>query len=77
MKSSPPSLQDLIERAGRRYAASIGEEYIEDPFRRMREAPHQGGYAHITPEEWAAYDRAMAEWQARRRVASDEKEAKQ
>jgi hypothetical protein len=43
----------------------------------MREAPHQGGYAHITPEEWAAYDRAMAEWQARRRVASDEKEAKQ
>jgi hypothetical protein len=37
------------------------------PFRRMREAPHQGGYAHITAEEWAEYDRAMAEWQARRR----------
>jgi len=33
----------------------------------MREAPHQGGYAHITPEEWAEYDRAMAEWQARLR----------
>jgi hypothetical protein len=33
----------------------------------MREAPHQGGYPHITPEEWAEYDRAMAEWQARRR----------
>jgi len=57
----------LVDRAGRRYAASIGEAYIEDPFRRMREAPHQGGYAHITPEEWAEYDRAMAEWQARLR----------
>jgi hypothetical protein len=42
-------------------------EYIEDPFRRMREAPHQGGYPHGTPEEWAAYDQAMADWQARRR----------
>jgi len=72
------SLLRQVSRAGSsRHAASIGEAYIEDPFRRMREAPHQGGYAHITPEEWAAYDRAMAEWQARRRVASDEKEAKQ
>jgi hypothetical protein len=62
-----PDLQALIELAGRRYAASIGEEYIDDPFRRMREAPHQGGYSHITPEEWAAYDQAMADWQARRR----------
>ena len=62
-----PDLQALIERAGRRYATSIGEAYIEDPFRRMREAPHQGGYAHITPEEWAEYDRAMTDWQAARR----------
>ena len=62
-----PDLQALIELAGRRYAASIGEEYIDDPFRRMREAPHQGGYPHGTPEEWAAYDQAMADWQARRR----------
>jgi hypothetical protein len=62
-----PDLQALVEQAGRRYAKLIGEQYIEDPFRRMREAPHQGGYAHITPEEWAEYDRAMAEWQARRR----------
>jgi hypothetical protein len=64
---SPPDLQALVERAGRRYAASIGEEYIEDPFRRVREAPHQGGYQHITAAEWAEYDRAMAAWQERRR----------
>jgi len=60
-------LQALIECAGRRYANSIGEAYIEDPFERMRKAPHQGGHAHITPEEWAAYDAAMADWQVRRR----------
>ena len=61
-----PDLQALVERAGRRYAASIGETYIEDPFRRSREAPHQGGYPHITPEEWAEYDRAMTAWQVAR-----------
>ena len=59
-----PDLQALVERAGRRHAASIGEQYVEDPFKRP---PHQGGYAHITPEEWAEYDRAMAAWQAARR----------
>src|SRR5262245_20006736 len=63
----PPSLEALIDRAGRRHASSIGEVYIEDPFERMRKAPHQGGYAHITPEEWAAYEREMADWQIRRR----------
>ena len=59
-----PDLQALIERAGRRHAASIGEEYVEDPFKRP---PHQGGYQHITAEEWAAWDRANVEWQERRR----------
>ena len=63
-----PDLQALVERAGRRHAAAIGEQYIEDPFRRGREAPHQGGYQHITAEEWAAWDRANAEFQARRRA---------
>ena len=58
-----PDLQALVERAGRRYAASIGEEYVEDPFKRP---PHQGGYQHITPEEWAEYDRAMTAWQVAR-----------
>jgi hypothetical protein len=53
-----PELQALVEYVGRRHAASIGEEYIEDPFRRMKEAPHQGGYPHITPEEWARWDHA-------------------
>ena len=64
-----PDLQALVERACRRHAASIGEEYIEDPFRRGRKAPHHGGYQHITPEEWAEYDRVMAAWQAARRPA--------
>jgi hypothetical protein len=65
--AGPPDLQALVDRAGRRRAAELGEQYIEDPFRRAKEAPHQGGYPHITPEEWAEYDRAMADWQARRR----------
>jgi hypothetical protein len=60
-----PDLQALVERAGRRHAASIGEQYVEDDFTRP---PHQGGYQHITPEEWAAWDHAMADWQARRLV---------
>jgi len=59
-----PDLQALVELAGRRHAASIGETYVEDPFKRP---PHQGGYQHITPEEWAEYDRAMAAWHSRRR----------
>jgi hypothetical protein len=63
----PPDLQELIERADRRYAQSIGEEYIEDPLCRMKEAPHQAGWQHITEAEWAEYDRAMEEWQTQRR----------
>jgi hypothetical protein len=66
-KNGCPDLQALVERAGRRHAAAIGEGYVEDPFQRGREAPHQGGYPHITPEEWAEYDRAMAAWQTARR----------
>jgi hypothetical protein len=61
----PPDLQALVENAGRRYAAAIGEEYVEDPSKRP---PHQGGYPHITPDEWADYDRAMKEWQQLRRT---------
>ena len=60
-----PDLQALVERTGRRHSAAIGEEYVEDPFKRP---PHQGGYQHITAEEWAAWDRANAEFQARRRA---------
>ena len=60
-----PDLQALVERARLRYAASIGEVYVEDPFKRP---PHQGGYPHITAEEWAAFDDAMAAWQERRRA---------
>jgi len=36
-----PDLQTLVERAGRRHAAAIGEEYVEDPFKRPS---YQGGY---------------------------------
>jgi hypothetical protein len=63
----PPSLDELVDRAGRRRAAELGETYIEDPFERMKKAPHQAGFPHITPEEWAEYDRQMAEWQRKRR----------
>jgi len=54
-----PDLQALVERAGRRHAASIGEEYVEEPLNRphhvdapLKRPPHQGGYQHITAEEW-------------------------
>jgi hypothetical protein len=69
--TGPPDLQALVERAGRRYAASIGEEYVEEPLDEKGNVirpPHQGGYPHITPEEWAEYDCAMAAWQAARRT---------
>jgi hypothetical protein len=59
-----PDLQALVERAGRRYATSVGEEYDPNPFTRPA---HQGGYQHVTPEEWAKWDAANAEFQARRR----------
>jgi hypothetical protein len=67
-KDPPPDLQALVDRAGRRRAAELGEVYIEDPRERAEKAPHQGGYPHITAEEWAAYEKAMAEWQQRRRM---------
>ena len=54
-----PDLQLLVRRAGQRYAASLGEPY---------EPARHGGYANITAEEWNAWDRANAEWQARRRA---------
>jgi hypothetical protein len=45
---SPPDLQALVDRAGRRRAAELGEEYVEDPFKRPRQ---QGGYQYITADE--------------------------
>jgi len=63
-KTGCPDLQALVDHAGRRYAAFSGEECVDDPFKRP---PHQGGSPHITPQEWAEYDRAMAAWQAARR----------
>jgi hypothetical protein len=60
-----PDLEALVDRAGRRRAAELGEVYVEDPFKRP---PHQGGYPHITADEWAEYDRHMAEYHVMRRV---------
>jgi hypothetical protein len=60
----PPDLQALVEKAGRRYAASIGEVYVEDPFKR-----HQGGYQHITAEEWTEFDLRLADY--RRSAGAD------
>ena len=89
-----PDLQALVERAGRRYCASIGEVYVEDmvdekgdkypPLDKegnLKRPAHQGGYQHITAEEWAEYDRAMAAWQEARRhpaqgaAVADDREA--
>jgi hypothetical protein len=67
-----PDLQALVERTGRRHAASMGEEYVEEPLDekgKLKRPQYQGGYQHITAEEWAEYDRAMAAWQAARRPA--------
>jgi hypothetical protein len=64
-ENPPPSLQDLVDRAGRRHAAEIGEAYEEDPFARPA---HQGGFQWITEQEWQAYDAATEEWEARRRA---------
>jgi hypothetical protein len=63
-----PILAALVDRAGRRYAESIDEEYTEDPFRRAKEAPHQGGYCHVTAQEWQAFDAAMAAYDQARRM---------
>ena len=46
--------------AGERYARLRGATY--DPLN-----PAHGGYQHITPEEWATFERAMAAWQLRYR----------
>jgi hypothetical protein len=80
-KNGCPDLQALVERAGRRHAASIGEEWVEDVVDEkgnkyppldekgnLKRPAHHGGYQHITAEEWAEYDRAMAEWHERRRA---------
>jgi hypothetical protein len=56
----PPDLQALIRKAHERRAAQLGEPY--DP-----RYPNHGGYARITPEEWAQWDADNAAWQARRR----------
>jgi hypothetical protein len=62
LKDNPsPDLQELVRRAGERYAASLGVPY--DPTN-----PEHGGYQHITEQEWKHFDAAMAEWQARRRL---------
>jgi hypothetical protein len=63
-KNGCPDLQALVDLVGRRCAASTGEEYVEDPFKRPS---RQGGYSHVTADEWLEFDRKMAAWQAARR----------
>jgi hypothetical protein len=55
-----PDLQRLIERAGRRLATRLVEQY--DPNRHT-------GYPEITPDEWRKWDAANAEFQEHRRAA--------
>jgi len=52
-----PDLQKLVERAGRRLAARLGEPY---------DAMRHPGWPEITKDEWAEFDRAMEDWQALR-----------
>src|SRR5262249_55307516 len=60
MSDDAPDLQQLVEKAGRRRAAELGETY--DP-----KNPEHAGYPRITAQEWAEFDREMAAWQVRRR----------
>jgi hypothetical protein len=48
-----PDLQQLVEKAGRRLAAQLGESY--DPMR-------HAGWPEITAREWAAFDREVEVW---------------
>jgi hypothetical protein len=57
----PPDLQSVGRSRGRAHARSLGVPY--DP-----KNPEHGGYQHITPEEWAQWDRDNAAWQALRRA---------
>jgi hypothetical protein len=66
-----PDLQLLVRLRGEQHACSLGESY--DPAR----CPHHAGYPRITPEDWQAFDRAYADWQARRREILAEEDAKQ
>ena len=50
-------LLGLVERCGRRLAARLGEPY------NYKRHP---GYPEIEPEEWARWDAANVEFQARR-----------
>jgi hypothetical protein len=50
-----------VEEAARK-ATSTGPPDLQELVERA------GGYQHITPEEWAEYDRAMAAWQRWRRA---------
>jgi hypothetical protein len=54
-----PSLEALVEQAGRRHAASIGETYVEDSFKRPA---HQGGWQHVTEAEWCSWAHAVTRW---------------
>ena len=53
----------------RRYGVDPKSAGVEDdsPPDLQELVERAGGYQHITPEEWAAYDQAMAAWQRRRR----------
>jgi hypothetical protein len=49
-----------------RARAALGIEHVGAPDLQALVAEH-GGYHRIPPEAWAAYDAAMAAWQAQRR----------
>jgi hypothetical protein len=53
-----------IEKPG---AAAAADTAVDGPPDLQALVAAHGGYDKITPEAWAAYDAAMAEWQEQRR----------
>jgi hypothetical protein len=56
-----PDLQKLVVYCRERYLEATGETH--DP-----KNPDHGGYRHISPADWTAWDAANEEFQRRRRI---------
>ena len=57
-RSAPPAKPETFEQWLVRNPAPDLQQLVE----------RAGGYQHITAEQWAEYDQAMADWQRRRRA---------
>jgi hypothetical protein len=55
-----PDLQLFIRACGSRYARAVGEQY---------DWKRHGGYRHVSPDDWRAWDAAIERWQVEKRAA--------